>query len=741
VATTALLHPAPSEWNPEDPHGRIEPVDHFAGHSGGGFEIGPILAAIRLRLWLILAICAAAVAAAVLLTSLATPRYTANSSVQINDQSDRVISDKEDMTSAAMGWDTERFLKTQLDVLRSRGLAIRVAQKLKLFGNPGFYHGMGVEPPAGGADARSVRELTIGLLRNNMDVNLPADSRIATISFRSADPGLAAQIANAFSQEFIQSNLQRKFDSSTYARQFVAKQLADTRDRLEASERALNGYARQAGLIRTRDAMSSDSKDGGSSAGGGSVTTTSLLQLNEAANTARAQRIAAQGRWSAVNSVPLLSSKEVLGDSTMQALLTQRATLETKLQETRTSHLDDYPGIAEIKAQLASVNRQLEATANNVRAGIRADYTAAASSESALAAEVNSLKGATLAEQDRSVQYNLLAREADTNRTIYDGLLQRYKELNATAGVSSSNIAIIDQAEPPLSPSSPNLLRNIGLGLLVGVGLSALFVFLAIQLDDTVRVPEDIERKLNLPLLGVIPRLNGDIETALADRKSAVSEAYNALRGSLLHATSQGLPPVLLVTSAQPSEGKTTVSRSIAASLARLGRRVLLVDADMRRPTLHREIGNPNQHGLSSVLTSQDSLESAIIPSIEPGLSLLTSGPIPPSPTELTSSMRFRALIDEMAEKFDVVVLDSPPILGLADVPAMSALADGVIVIVESGRGRRGNLKAALRRLRAMQPVLLGAVLNKFDTTRAANKYSEYYGSSYYDYRSADQAA
>ena len=464
------------------------------------------------------------------------------------------------------------------------------------------------------------------------------------------------------------------------------------------------------------------------------MTTSSLLQLNSAANEARQARIAADVRWQTFNSVPLTSTKEVLGNTTYQTLLTQRAGLETKLQEVRAEHLDDYPGVREIKAQLAEVNRQMQSTAANVRNSVRADLTSAAAAEQELASQVNSLKGDTLSEQDRSVQYNLLAREADTNRALYDGLLQRYKELNAAAGVATSNVAIIDQAEPPLGPSSPNHTRNIMFALILGLFLAALMVFLSIQLDDAIRVPEDMETKLGLPLLGIVPQSDGDPQDALLDPKSQLSEGYNALRASLLHSTPAGLPAVLLVTSAQAGEGKTTTSQAVSLTLARLGKTVLLVDGDLRRPSVHRVFGVANERGLSTLLASQDALESTVLPSAEPRLSLLPSGPVPPSPTELIASNRFRALIDQMAEKFDVVVIDSPPILGLADAPTMAAMVDGVIFVVEAGRSRRGGLKAALRRLRGMRPNLIGGVLTKFDTTQAANKYSDYYGSHNYEY-------
>ena len=728
MATTAL--------DPQSPRWVAHPsetdADAYAYEPSRGLDVRFILANVRRRLAWIAAILALSLVAGVFYTMFQTPLYTAQTSVQINNQSEQVLRKGEDLDQSTNVYD-ERFLKTQIDILKSRGLATRVAQKLKLFGNVGFAEAMGVKESAGLPEAIQ-RDLTIGLLQNHLAVNLPYDSRIVTIAFTGGDPALTAQIANAFASEFIQSNLQRKYDSSAYARQFVSNQLAETKQKVEGSERALNAYARSAGLIRMPEA--SDGEKGSGSGGGGSVTTSSLLQLNSAANDAQQARITAEVRWQTFNAVPLTSTKEVLGNGTYQTLLTQRAGLETKLQEVRAEHLDDYPGVREIKAQLAEVNRQMQATAANVRNSVRADLTSATAAEQQLAAQVTSLKGDTLSEQDRSVQYNLLAREADTNRALYDGLLQRYKELNAAAGVATSNVAIIDQAETPLGPSSPNHARDIMLALVLGLFLAALMVFLSIQLDDAIRVPEDMETKLGLPLLGIVPQSEGDPQDALLDPKSQLSEGYNALRASLLHSTPAGLPAVLLITSAQPGEGKTTTAQAVSLTLARLGKTVLLVDGDLRRPAIHRVFGVPNERGLSTLLTTLDPLESAVQPSSEPRLSLVPSGPVPPSPTELVASTRFRALIDQMAEKFDVVVIDSPPILGLADAPTMAAMVDGVVFVVEAGRSRRGGLKAALRRLRGMRPNLIGGVLTKFDTTQAANKYSDYYGSHNYEYPS-----
>ncbi|QEA17515.1 polysaccharide biosynthesis tyrosine autokinase [Novosphingobium ginsenosidimutans] len=703
----------------------------------GTFDLRYIAAAIRSNLLLISAIITVVLGAALVATLLDTPRYTANTTIQINDSSDRVIGENDDQTAQESNfYDVDRFLKTQTDILRSRGLAQRVALKLKLQGRPEFYTAMESKSPGAGASPEAMRNQVVGLLLGNLKVNLPRDSRIVTISFESADPGMSAEIANAFATEFIQSNLQRKFDSSSYAREFVSNQLAEAKQRVEQAERDLNDYSRSTGLIRTGDAAG----ETGEAAAGGSVTAASLLQLNQAANQATAERVAAEGRWRAISSVPLLSSREVLGNATVSGLMTDRATTQAELQRELSKHLEDYPTVREKRAQLARLDAELQSAAQSVRNSIRAEMLAAQGTEQALMAKLESLKGETLREQDKTVQYGLLKREADTNRTLYDGLLKRYNELNATAGISSSNVSIIDTAEQPSAPTSPNMFKNMLLALLVGVGLAALTLFVKDQLDDAIRVPEDIEAKLRLPLLGVVPKATGrDPDSEMGDPKSPISEAYNSLRAALLYSTSVGLPQVMLVTSAQSAEGKTTTSFAIAASLARMGRKVALIDADLRRPSIHRRFGLPNNRGLTDLLTSGDPVESAILATPQENLFVIASGPIPPSPTELVSSPRMEHLIQELARSHDVVVIDSPPILGLADAPALSALADGVIFVVESERGRRGSLKTALRRLRAMRPILLGAVLTKFDPTRSGNRYSEYYGYQYYTYEQSNR--
>lgn len=689
-------------------------------------------------MWMALAIAGAAVAVALIVTMLDTPRYSASALVQINDQSDEVLGTKfETSTAQVTDWDTERFLNTQLDVLRSRALAERVADALDLANDERFFASMETATDASKGSETDKRKLAVGLLQANTTVELRRTTRIAMIGFTSTDAEMSARIANAFAEEFIQQNLQRRFDSSSYARNFVSEQLEEARTSLEESENALNDYARQFGMIRTRDALTAS----GQELQAGSVTSSSLLQYNQAAIRAREERIAAQSRWDAIRNTPLLSSQPVLSNPTVQALMTRRAQLESELQSARERYLPNHPAIARLEADISGVSAQLSRTANDVRQAIRAEYNAAQNAEKRLDGEVQQARGATLAEQDQSVRYNVLAREADTARSIYDGLLQRFRELNASAGIALSNITIVDRAEVPSSPSSPSLPRNLAIGLLLGLALSGIAVFLRDQLDDVIHTPEDVEAKLGLSLLGVVPRSELASPLAeLAEPKSAIAEAYNSMRGALLYSTPKGLPKVIVVTSAQAAEGKSTTSYAMAAGFARIGIAPLLIDADLRRPALHRLAGVNPEKGLTDLLISQGEPADVTI-EMQAGdapFDLLPAGPLPPSPSELLSSPRMAQLLEIFANRYGVVIVDSPPVLGLADAPMLAAIADGTVFVVEAERGRSGSLKAALRRLRSLEPTILGAVLAKFDPARSGNRYSAYYGYDYYSY--ADNA-
>jgi capsular exopolysaccharide synthesis family protein len=320
---------------------------------------------------------------------------------------------------------------------------------------------------------------------------------------------------------------------------------------------------------------------------------------------------------------------------------------------------------------------------------------------------------------------------------LYDGLLQRYRELSAAAGITTNNISVIDKAETPNRPIWPRPLLNAAIGFLAGLFLSLLLVFLKEKFDDSVRSPDDVERKLGQPLLGTAPLLRGnssDPVVALEDPRSLISEAHYAMRMSLELSSDQGLPGALLVTSSRQAEGKSTCAYAIARDLALSGKRVLLIDADLRKPSLHRTLGAENRTGLANVLARQKKIEEVVQRTSVDNLFLVTSGPLPPNPAQLLAGKTLNSVIARAKELFDVAIIDGPPVLGLADAPRLSSAVDGTLFVVEANRAHHGHSKAALKRLAAAKANILGVILTKFDARKAG--YKSEYGYYYYEYNS-----
>ncbi len=438
---------------------------------------------VRANLKLIASILAAALMLG-LITAVLTPnRYTATASIQINDHSQPVLGNQAEVEQIQhKGADTERFLQTQLGLLQSRALAQRVAERLNLDQNHRLHQQMGVQKPDATLPGGLAREATIDLLRRNLLVKLPRNSRIATISFTSKDPVLSAQIANTYVEQFIQASLQQRQDSAAYARDFVANQLQEAMNKLEQSERKLNAYSRQAGLIRSRlpDVSESASPDP-------ILTASSLQHMMTAASTAQAERIAAEARLKSWQPTSLLANHEVLQNPAIQALLKRRAELAAQLESQLTWQLDNHPAVRQLRAELQEIERQLNQEARTMRSAAQADLQATIASETQLREEVAALKAAALAQQEQAVEFGLLAREVDTNRALYDGLLQRFQQLNASAGIAASNIAIIDRAPTPQQPSSPNTAKYLAIALLGGLVMAFAVLLLRHRQDAVIQ--------------------------------------------------------------------------------------------------------------------------------------------------------------------------------------------------------------------------------------------------------------
>lgn len=682
-------------------------------------------AAWRHRL-LILAIVGVSVALGVLSLFLSHPVYRATASVEIENQPTKVLG-TEDFQQVSGGQDTDRLLQTQIDILRSRALAERVVRDLNLARQPQFR-----DAPSAGDGSLSAEAKAANAVQKGLVVSLPRNTRVVPVSFEGTDPALAAKIANAYVNNLISGNLQRHYDTSGYAKEFLQNQLQLTKARLEQSERGLLGYAQSVGIV---DPSAGAGEQNGVSTGPRSLTSANLIDLNQSLASAKATRIQAEGRWREAQATPVMSLPEVLSNPAIQQMTQKRAELEAEYQQELQHRKADYPTVRQAAAALSELDRQISTLAGSIRNSILNQYNMTRRQESELAGTVGQLKGATLSEQRLGIRYNILKREVDTNRQLYDGLLQRYKEVSAESGVTTNNISVIDRAEAPVLPVSPKPLLNLSIAALLGA-IVALLAVAGIEIfNDGVRAPDDVEARFGVPLLGHTPMLSGasDAVGELEDPGSPVAEAYQTVRASLELSTESGTPKTLLITSSRAGEGKTTTALAMARDAALSGRKVLVIDADMRRPSLHKLLHKSKDIGLSTLLTQQILAESVIQETDIEGLSFIAAGPKPPSPAELVSGPAIRALLSYLSDKYDQIIIDSPPVLGLADAPRLASIVDATVLVIEANRSPRGAIENALSRLAAGRAHIVGAVLSKFDW-RKADPGSAYLSDYYYSY-------
>ncbi|MFA7587234.1 MAG: polysaccharide biosynthesis tyrosine autokinase [Novosphingobium sp.] len=690
------------------------------------------------RRYLALGILAVALLLGLIVTLLTTPIYKASATVQI-DPNGNFIVQGQDLSPGVATNEISRYMETQAAVITSRKLAYRVVDALKLTSRPGFLP----EEDPGSASSQLTpeqkqkrrREMATSILEGNVSVDFPGDSRIVTINYRSGNPVLAAAIANAYADSYVQEDLRNNLATSTYAQRYLRGQIDQVRNKLEQAELAANAYAKTHGIISP--AMMSaptDSKDG-SADSAQNITTASLANVNQTYTDARTKRIVAQQRWLTVAKTPASQLPEVQQSTVIQDLLATRAKLAGTLADLRQRYGEDYPQIQELKAQITSLDRQIGQTSADIKNSIRNDFLIAQRQEAALQSELGSVAGQTLDEQDRRVHYNILDREAGALRTQLAALLDRYNQVASAATVQSGSITKLDAAQVPGYPSSPKLGKNLFIALVLGAGLAAAVIVLMEILDDRVRSPEDVENKLNIRILGQTPFVDdADLGDQLSDPFSPLMESYSSLRTAIDFASGSD-HKVLQMTSSQSEEAKTTTAIVLGQIYARLGKKVLLVDADLRRPAVAAQLGlSRPDYGLAEVLAGSSSLESALVTGTPENLDVLACGPIPSNPVEILSSPLLGDFLARQRERYDVVIVDSSPLIGIADAPLLSRFVDFTVFVVEANRAHFGQAKTALRRLRNSSANVLGAVLTKFKALEAGQSYDYQY--KYYSYSS-----
>ena len=683
-------------------------ADHGAARNSS-LDVGDLLRILSERKYIIIGAALLGLVLGIVASLLMTPLYRSTALLELNPPTTEVLADKSQVNRGS----ADAQMATQLGLLHSDSLARRVAQDLNLVSRPEF----------GGTGSREARlDRAVLILQAYTSIGAVRGSNLIEVAHISPDPALAARIANAIASGFIASNLERNFDSSSYARNFLKNQLASTKSSLEDSERQLNDYAIQSGIFRTPGKTVN-----GVTSEGSSLAATNLESLNAARNEARIRRITAEQAY--LNGT---NQQNSTANEAVTALRQQRAALQVQYDEKSKLFKDDYPEMRELQAKIAALGTAIRGEFTNStggrRADLLADYKAAKSAEAALDAQVGTYKGDVQGERSRSIQYNILQREVDTNRSLYDALLQRYKEIGVAGGIGRSEISLVDTAQPPQSPFRPNIPLNAILGLFAGLAMGVAAAALAHLLFDNLVTPADVRNKLGLPVLGVIPAENDDrpLFEALADQKSDISEAYYSVRTTLRFVDLEGEPRSLLVTSTRPGEGKSTSAYAIASIFARTGSKVLLIDADLRKPTF---VSSQSEgRGLAWLLGNDEPLQNYVEATQTPNLSLLPVGRFTGSAAELLGSTRLPHIAQDAMKQFELVVFDGPPVLGLADAPLLGAIAEKTIIVVESREARTGAVAEMIRRLQASGTTIAGVILTKVRGDNAG------YGYNYYSY-------
>jgi succinoglycan biosynthesis transport protein ExoP len=641
--------------------------------------------------------------------------------------------------------DLEDYIVTQSKILESETLAMQTIKTMGLDHLPEFggQPGKPEKPQPAGSDVSLRRPQALGAFLGGLTIKRVPNSRLLDVTFESTDPARAARVVNAHLNNFIEQNFRSRFDAATQASNWMTGQLNEMKINVENAEDARLEYERE-NQIWTIDEKSD-------------ISTQKLGELEKQLTDAQTDRINKEAVYQLAQSGNYDAIAAVRESAVIQDILKQQTTLSAQYTDAVNQYGPKYPKVLRIQAQLKDLDELINREKLNIGNQVEAEYRGARQRELLLKEALDQQKTEVNQTAEKLVQYNILKREADTNKQLYDGMLQKLKEAGITAGLRSSNIRIVDPALIPSYPSRPNKTRNVLLsiivGLLGGVGLALLREYL----DNTVKTPDDIESLGRLPSLAVVPALSNSsgkrrgrfskfLKSPTVTSKegraelishnmpqSQMSEAFRALRTSLLLSQADHPPQVILMTSALPREGKTTAAVNLAVTLAQLGDKTLLVDADLRKPGINRALSlvDGKHAGLSSYLAGVSSLDLITVPhpAID-NLEAIPTGPIPPNPADLLSSGRLTELIGELRTRYKFVVIDSPPIMAATDAVILSVLVDGVLMVVRSGETPKEAFTRTRDLLVGVKSHILGVVLNAVD----ASSPDYYYSYRYYPY-------
>jgi len=714
------------------------------------FELSPrephlydYLLILRKHQWLILSFMLAVVTVTTIATFRMQPVYVATTRIEIDRENANILPFQGNDSYDYM-MDLDNYIETQSKILTSQTLALQTIRNNSLSASPEFSSPNGPsEALASGSLANQKRPLELGEFLGSLSAKRVPNSRLMDVSFESTDPQLAARTVNAHIATYIEENFRSKYEATTRASTWLADQLTELKIRVQKSEDARIAYERQNQIWTLDDKQN--------------ITSQRLADINKQLTDAQSERMKKESLYQFAKSGNLDAVPQVQSDAALADLMRKRSEASSQYTESLSQYGPNFPKVQRLKEQLKVLDQAIEKENKNILDVLESNYKEAQQRETLLTQALDQQKAETNQMAGKLVEYNILKREAEANKTLYEGLMTKMKETAISAGLRSSNIRVVDPAMIPSTPARPAKARNVALaffvGLVGGIGLALLREYL----DNTVKTPDDIETLTHLPSLAVVPQfagLNGHSKRVglLHDAsgnghetrielvaqhlpKSQMSEAFRALRTSILLSQADHPPQVILVTSALPREGKTTAAANLAVTLAQLGDRTVLVDADLRKPGINRllNLGGGKYAGLSSYLAGVSSLDLVSVPHPAiPNLVAIPTGPLPPNPADLLSSHRLADAIAELRNKFKFIVIDSPPIMAATDAIILSVQTDGVLLVVRSGETPKEAFTRTRDLLNSVKCRILGVVLNAVDSSAPDYYYSyRYYPYSY----------
>ncbi|HEX3819011.1 MAG TPA: polysaccharide biosynthesis tyrosine autokinase [Candidatus Sulfotelmatobacter sp.] len=726
--------------------------------------IGESLRILLKRKWVIIS-CLATIFSVVAIASLKmTPVYEAGGTIEIN-KPDASLNFQNSATFSLDYYDPTE-LETELKILQSDLLATQVIRELNLDRRPEF--GGSTTPPSPASvdlapdpllsDPTRASAL-VGGFKGSLKVALSPNTRIIEVHYRSPDPQMAATVVNTLMQTYVENNFKARFESTMQASDWLQKQLVDLQMKVETSQEKLVRYQKEHEILGTDEKQN--------------IIMEKLDELNKQLTDAESDRMNKESIYRLVQSGDpdaIASSAGGLDDGgsgnqtasqLLETLQAKEADLKIQMADLSTQFGPSYPKLAQLNNQLKEIDTQTQAEMKKIASKVRGQYTTSLQREGMLRDALEKQKQEANKLNESAITYSLLKRDVDTNRQLYEGLLQKMKEAGVSAGLKSNNFRIVDSARPPLGPIEPNIPRNLMFAIVLGSALGVGLAFLLEGLDNTVRTTEQAQMVSGLASLGMIPLGSKSAREGpnpkrlvIATSKEAVelvtqvrpqsqmAESYRALRTSLLLSNLGAPPKVIMVTSALPQEGKTTTSINAAVVLAQKGVRVLLIDADLRRPSIHKTLGMGPHSGLSNVLTGSTTLEEAITQTaILPNLFVLPAGTPPPNPAELLASSNMRDVLNELSGQYDHIVIDTPPSLSVTDAVVLSPRADAVLLVIRSGQTTKQALRRSRDILMQVNAKVVGVLLNAVDLSSPDYYYYYEYQGKYARYYREDDSS